>query len=99
MSSLRIIKEIGRNPNIDWITTLVVSVAIILSLGFADFTLYNDVVNGSIQGTAETAGSSYGRINERAIESAISRFEHKEEIYTKVLGGYTGYGDPSVPGK
>lgn len=92
---MSIIKEIGRNPNIDWIAIIVTSLIIVAGLGVRGLTLYNAVTNGSIQG-GERQGSAHVKINEKAISSVIERFEEKAKVTAKVKAGYTGVPDPAL---
>lgn len=92
---MKIFKEIGRNPNIDWIIVLAASLIIVLSLGYSGYTLYNAVTNGSIQGNGEQAASSFTKPNEKTISSAIEKFDDKADATKKAKAGYSGFPDPS----
>lgn len=93
---MKVIKEIGRNPNVDWILILVICLLLIGSLGFIDFSLYNAVTSGSIQGAGTTAGTSFTKLNEKAVSSVIERFAEKEAVSTEARKSYSGFTDPSI---
>ncbi len=95
----RYFKEIGRNPNVDWMTMVVVTIFVIVSLCYLDFTLYNAVTNGSIQGNGGQTSSSFTKINEKAISSVIDTLKKKEDVSDKARAGYSGYSNPAVPQK
>ncbi len=91
---MKIIKEFGRNPHVDWITILFVSALIALGLAFTGYTLYNAVATGSIEG--KDKGTSFPKVNEKPIASVLELFAAKEEVSAKMRGGYTGAPDPSI---
>lgn len=93
---MKIIKEIGRNPNVDWITILVVSVIVTAVLGFFGYSLYNAVTHGTIQGEDAQASTSFKKLNEKGISSVIDLFADREEARGSVSRGYTRTTDPSI---
>lgn len=92
---MKIIKEIGRNPNIDWITILFLSGVITIVLAFLDYSLYNAVMRGSIRGGVESEAPSTTKLNEKVIGTVINNFDKKAEESKKVMTGYVGSTDPS----
>jgi hypothetical protein len=92
---MSIIKEIGRNPNIDWIAILLISVLLLISFAFAGLSLYNTVTNGNIQGNGVSTNTPL-QLNEKAITSVISNFSQKEKVSDRVRAGYSSATDPSI---
>ena len=90
---MKFIKEIGRNPHLDWLLILVISFAVFVALAIGGYNLYNAVTSGDIQGNGSTATGA--RLNEKAITSVISQFETREEVSGSVRNGYAGVSDPS----
>jgi hypothetical protein len=93
---IKIVKEIGRNPNVDWLLILFFCTVIIIVLAFLDYSLYNAVTTGQIQGEADTAVAATPELDDAAITKVITRFGAKEEISKKAKAGYTGPVDPSI---
>lgn len=93
---MKIVKEIGREPHIDWIVILVVSIIIALGLAFTGFYLYNAVESGNIKGDETKRPASFTKLNEEAIATVLDRFEKREEVSEKARKGYTGPTDPSL---
>lgn len=93
---MKIIKEIGRNPHIDWITILFVTLVITSVLAFLSYSLYNAVTSGSIQGGEAPVAPSTSKLNEKVISTVINNFDKKAELREKVMTGYSGPTDPSI---
>ncbi len=96
MQTIKIIKEIGRNPHIDWVFVLFISLIIFVTLGFFSVTLYKDVTNGSIQVGEVPSSTSFKKINEKTITDVIEKFSDKEELSREARRGYSGETDPSI---
>jgi hypothetical protein len=89
------LKEIGRNPYIDWIIILGVSVMVFLSLAFVSFSLYNAVMHGELVDTSKS-GSPFVKPDERIIASVLDRFDEREAMSSKAKEGYVGAPDPAL---
>jgi hypothetical protein len=96
METIKIIKEIGRNPHIDWIWILATSLIIFFTLGFVSLTLYNDVTNGSIHTSEVSTPASFKKLNEKVVTDVIERFSDKKELSQEARRGYGGESDPSM---
>lgn len=92
---IKILKEFARNPQVDWITILFLTVVIMVGLALNAFSLYNAVVNGRITGTM-SPDPSFNKVNEKIISTVIDKFAGREEVSEKALKGYTGAPDPSL---
>ena len=93
---MKIIKEIGRNPQIDWIAILFISIVIAAGLAFTGYSLYNAVTSGSIKGDGAMFDPSFKKFNEKSISSVLTTFEEKQKVSEKARAGYTGVSDPSL---
>ena len=92
---MKIIKEIGRNPQIDWIIILSLSVIVIIILAIGGINLYNAVTSGNIQGTPAVS-PDLQRFDDRSVSSVTELFSQREDISKKAKAGYSGVGDPSI---
>ncbi|HEY4503781.1 MAG TPA: hypothetical protein VJJ28_01575 [Candidatus Paceibacterota bacterium] len=92
---MKFIKEITRNPHIDWIIVLLLSVIITAILAIKALYLYNAVISGNIQEISKTSSNSQG-FNEKSISSVLELFSQREEMSKKAKVGYSGVGDPSI---
>ncbi|MES3031496.1 MAG: hypothetical protein V4697_03745 [Patescibacteria group bacterium] len=96
MSLTKSIKEIGKNPFVDWILILLVSLGISIFLITSGVRLYFKVVSGDIKGSSdEETGGTYRPFNQKALSSAIELVKIKESATSRARGGYSGPGDPS----
>jgi hypothetical protein len=93
---MRIIKEIGRNPIIDWMTLLAVSTLVLITLVFVSFTLYKTVTDGSIEESLGQTSTSFKKVNEKAISTVVDRLEAKAEATKRFRSGYSVTSDPSI---
>ena len=93
---MKIIKEIGRNPHIDWITIIFLTSVIAIVLAIGGIYLYNAVTKGDFQDMPINQASSLKKLDEKALSLVIKRLSDKDEISRKVKAGYTGPSDPSL---
>jgi hypothetical protein len=93
---MKIYKEFGRNPYIDWMTILITSVIVLVGLLYVGYSLYNAVINGTIKGTETKKTTSLPKLNEKTISSVLERYNEREKVSEQARKGYTGLGDPSI---
>lgn len=93
--SLGPIREGGRNPYVDWVVILFLSIAVILAFIFADFYLFKKVTSGKIQSTESLSKSEISDFDDEGLEYIIKKFELKAETLDKVTKSYRGFSDPS----
>jgi hypothetical protein len=93
---MKILKEIARNPQIDWIIILLISLVLTLGLVFTGFSLYNAVAEGTIVSKQTTKSTSFTKLNEKVISTVLDTYALREEASTKARAGYTGTPDPSI---
>jgi ATP phosphoribosyltransferase regulatory subunit HisZ len=92
---MRIIKEIGRNPQLDWIAIITVSGLVGLVLVLGGVYLYNAIITGTIQATPSQEGLVKS-IDEKTFTSVTQSFSKKDQATKRVVAGYDGPGDPAI---
>ncbi len=93
---MKIKREIGKNPYIDWIIVIFLCLVVAIILATWGFSLYNAVTKGDIQGTPNKGSDITKTFDTKAITSVINKFSDKEEASGKAKVGYDGPVDPSI---
>ena len=94
--TVQYIKEIGRNPQVDWIAIVSLSVLIGAVLVSGSVYLYISVTKGTILESASDVSNTIRSIDEKTFSAIVESFIKKEETSKKAQTGYAGPGDPSV---
>ncbi len=92
---MKFIKEIGRDPRIDWFLILLVSVVTAAALAIGGYYLYNAVTSGTA-GEKPSAASEAPKLDEDVITSVIGKFKEKEVVSVNARKGYASTTDPSI---
>ncbi len=90
------LKEIGRNPNVDWTVIIIISLVITTALAIQGSNLYNAVTRGGFENTSVVTGRKDKEFNDKAVSAVIERFDVKAEATVKARAGSVGVGDPSI---
>jgi hypothetical protein len=93
---MKIIKEVGRNPHIDWIAIVFLSTTIVAVLAIGGIYLYNAVNRGEIQSDGAEPASTAKNLDKKALSAVIQKFSEKEEVTRRMQSGYAGPSDPSI---
>jgi hypothetical protein len=73
-----IFKEIARNPQIDWLIILLISVLVACSLVFMSYSLYNAVAGGTIQSTEPSRSTAFTKLDEKSISTVLNIYAHEK---------------------
>ena len=90
------IGEIGKNPFVDWIVVLIVTVLVATVLIVGGAYLYWQVTTGVIQSSGDGSLSTPRRFDQKSLSAAIDRMEVKEAASAAAKRGYSGPSDPSL---
>jgi hypothetical protein len=93
---MKLFKEIGRNPHLDWIIIMFLSLLIAVFLAIGGISLYNAVTKGEIQEVVTKPSDSAKNLDKKTLSSVIQRFVEKEEASMRARSGYDGPADPSI---
>ncbi len=93
---MKTLKEIGRNPHIDWIIILILSSAATAFLAIGGISLYNAVTRGDSGDAHVVSNTASADLDKKALSRVLERFAQKEELSKKAKSGYAGVGDPSI---
>ena len=96
MKIIRIVKEVGRNSRVDWITILILTALTALALGAGGVYLYNAVMRGEIVGNTVAPTTSVNILDGKALTTVTEDFDRKDEVSRETRAGYAGLGDPSI---
>ena len=96
LSIINSIREVGRNPFVDWAIVLIISVLLTIFLFIVSFFLYREIMSGNIKSTDTITTSTVEKFNQKDLSSMIERFDAKNEISTQAKRGYSGPSDPSL---
>lgn len=92
---MKIIKEIGRSPHVDWIIIIFSAIFLVIALAITGIYLYNAVNRGNAESAVNMVNSSR-ILDQKKIAEVLERFYVKEQASEKVRDGYTGPSDPSI---
>ncbi len=92
---MKIIKEIGRSPHVDWIIVIFSTVCLVIALAITGIYLYNVVNRGNAESAVNTVNSSR-ILDQKMITTVLERFSVKEQASEKASEGYEGPADPSI---
>lgn len=93
--NIRILKEIGRNAYVDWVTITVLFFLVAIVLVGGSTYLYFAVTKGRIQSTQTEPEPIAEVFNKKELERIITLFDKKLEKSEKAGIGYSGIEDPS----
>jgi hypothetical protein len=93
---MKILKEIGRDPQVDWILILIISIVVAVSLAFTGLSLYNAVTQGTIVTAEPKKSAAFAKLNEKSISTVLDLYSARKAASSKALAGYTGAPDPSI---
>ncbi len=96
ISLLDSVREIARNPFVDWILILFISSVIAVILIVGGINLYTRVVSGDIQSTDNSFNSSARVFNKKDLIDIIDQFNNKKNLQEQTKKGYSGPSDPSL---
>ena len=92
---MKILKEIGRSPHVDWIIIIFSTSILAIALAITGIYLYNAVNQGNEDGSSAKTFNSSRILDQKKLSALIERFTVKTAESEKVRGGYTGASDPS----
>lgn len=90
------IREAGRNPFVDWIIILIVSIVLTIIFILVSLQLYRSVISGDIKSTDAVVVPTIKTFDREELSSVINRFNSKEATSVQVKKGYVGPADPSL---
>jgi hypothetical protein len=93
---MKITKELGRNPHMDWLGIILLSIIVVIGLAFAGYSLYNAVVGGEIKDKDAKTNPAFIQADDKLISSVFNKFSDREEASKKIRAGYTAPPDPSI---
>ncbi|MDP3962691.1 MAG: hypothetical protein Q8Q03_02390 [bacterium] len=93
---MKITKEIGRSPHVDWIIIIFSSTFLAVALAIAGIYLYNAVNQGDIDGRVGNTANSSRILDQKKLSVILERFSAKEQASEKAKAGYAGVSDPSI---
>ncbi len=96
ISFFNAIKEVGRNPFVDWIWVLIVSLVLAIIFIINAFSLYKAVTSGDIREADVTTTQPQQIFNSKDLSSIINRFDAKEVKRNQAKERYAGPSDPSI---
>lgn len=92
---MKIFKEIGRSPHVDWIIIILTTSILAIALAITGIYLYNAVNQGDEDGSSAKTVNSSRILDQKKLSALLERFSIKEAASEKVRGGYVGASDPS----
>ena len=93
---MSITKEIGKNPKVDWIVVLAVSIFLAIILIIGAIYLYKVVTKDNMN-DADASKINVSKVfDSEALLKVINSYSQKEEINKKARVKYDGLGDPSL---
>lgn len=91
---MKIRKEIGKNPYIDWIIILFLSIMTILALAIVGAYLYNAVTKGDIKADSSSGIDSASAFKRNDLSKVIDYYSKKDQAREDAKAGYKGFKDP-----
>lgn len=92
---MKILKEIGRSPHVDWIIIIFSTAILAIALAITGIYLYNAVNQGNEDGSVAKTLNSSRILDQKKLSALLDRFSVKEAANEKVREGYAGASDPS----
>lgn len=96
LSLSRTVGEIGKNPFVDWILVLAITVSFAIILILGGVYLYWQVTTGVIQAPSDPSLTASRKFDQKSLSGAIDRMEAKEAATAAAKRGYSGAPDPSL---
>jgi hypothetical protein len=93
--SVRAIREGGRNPYVDWVVILFISVFVCISLIFGGLSLYEKVRNGEIEAIGTSSSTKMKTFNQKDLKYIIDMYNTKAENINLIKTGFKTVPDPS----
>lgn len=90
------IREIGRNPFVDWLTILLIGFICTAGLIYGGFLLYEKVIDSGSQGSTAAKKSVSKIFDKKELQSIIKLFDLKAEIQAQIKKGFGTVKDPSL---
>lgn len=90
------IREIGRNPFVDWLLILIISSICTVVSVYGGVFLYKEVAIGNMQNSTSTKKSVSKIFDKKELNSIIKLSDLKSEIQAQVKKGFGTVKDPSL---
>lgn len=96
LSVFESLREIGRNPFVDWMIILLISATVAVLMTLGGINLYIRVASGDIRSSDAANSSSVKIFNKKDLTETISQFDMKKTLELQVKRGYSGPSDPAI---
>jgi hypothetical protein len=89
------IREGGRNPYVDWVVILFITVISFIALILGGISLYDKVRNGEIEAVGNANNSQMKTFNQKDLKYIIEKYNIKSENINTIKTGFSVIPDPS----
>ena len=93
--SAKAIREGGRNPYVDWVVILIISIVTLSILILVDISLYDKVRSGEIEAVGKANNTKLRTFNQKDLKYIIEKYNIKSENINTIKTGFVTLPDPS----
>lgn len=96
LSAVDSLRETSRNPFVDWILILILSLLIVITLVINGVVLYDRVISGDIQGKEVFNDNTIKTFDKNDLKLIINKVNNREELLMQAKRGYTDSINPAI---